>query len=65
MITHFARLAGEVAEKPHIGELEAPYFWTKQKDRNLSSPITITISQITQKIEKEMDRLNLQFATTQ
>lgn len=64
MITHFARLSGEVAEKPHIDALEVPYFWTKQKTRILSPPINITVSEITEKIGKEMDRLDLLLSTT-
>ena len=55
MITHFARLIGEVAEKPHIDALEISYFWTKDKNRILSPPINITVSEIADKIGKKMN----------
>lgn len=61
MITHFARLVGEVAEKPCIDELEVPYFWTKQKNRIPSPPINTIVCEIAEKIGEKMDRLDLQF----
>jgi len=64
MITHFARLIGEVAEKPHIDALDLPYFWTKQKT-HLSPPISITVTEIAEKIRKEMDRLDALLTKTE
>lgn len=63
MVTHFARLIGEVAEKPHIDVLRVPYFWTKDNNRILSPPINIIVSEIAETIGKKMDRLNQQFAS--
>lgn len=63
MTTHFGRLIGEVAEKLHIDALEVPCFWTKQKTQILSPPVNITVSEITEKIGKEMDRLDLFLST--
>jgi hypothetical protein len=65
MITHFARLVGEVAEKPCIDELEVPYFWTKQKNRIPSPPINTIVYEIAEKIGEKMDRLDLQFEQTE
>lgn len=61
MITHFARLVGEVAEKLCIDKLEIPYFWTKEKNRITSPSINTIICEIAEKIGEKMDRLNLQF----
>lgn len=57
MIIHFARLAGEVAEKLCIDKLEAPYFWTKQKNRNPSPEINITMCEIAEKIAEKFQQL--------
>lgn len=65
MITHFARLVGEVSEKPHIDALTVPYFWTKDKNRIPSPPINITVSEIAEKIGKKMDSLDLLLAAKQ
>lgn len=61
MITHFARLVGEVAEKPCIDKLEVPYFWTKQKNRIPSPAINTIVCEIAEKIGEKMDRLDLLF----
>ena len=65
MVTHFARLIGEVTEKPHINALKVPYFWTKDKNRILSPPINITVSEIAEKIGEKMDRLDLLLSTAE
>lgn len=65
MITHFARLIVEVSEKPHIDALTVPYFWAKDKNRILSPPINIIVSEIAEKIGKKMDCLNLHLAAKQ
>jgi len=54
MVTHFARLVGEVAEKFCVDELEVPYFWTKKKNRVPSPPINITVCEIAEKIAEKM-----------
>lgn len=58
LLLHFSRLIGEVAEKPHIDVLEAPYFWTKEKTRNEYPPINIVMTEVADKIKKEMERAN-------
>lgn len=53
-ITHFARLAGEIAEELCLDELETPYFWTKEKERHPSPAINIVVSEIAEKIDGMM-----------
>lgn len=47
---HFARLAGEVAEKLCLDELVNFYFWTKEKERHTSPEINILVSDVAEKI---------------
>ncbi len=61
MVTHFARLVGEVAEKPCIDKLKVPYFWTKDKNRIPSPPINTIVCEISEEIGQKMDCLDLQF----
>jgi hypothetical protein len=56
MVTHFARLAGEVAEKFCVDALEAPYFWTKQKNPIPSPAINVIVSEIAEKIAEKMEQ---------
>ncbi len=54
LVTHLARLTGEVAEKICIDELENPYFWTKQKRPHPAPKIDIIISDLANAISKIM-----------
>ncbi len=58
-----ASLAGDVAEKLCVDELAKPYFWTKEKERNPSIPVVVTILEALEKIESEMRRLDLLLVT--
>lgn len=52
----FARIVGEVAEKLCIDELEAPYFWTKEKELRPSPPINITVFEVGEILEEKREQ---------
>lgn len=56
LVTHLARIIGEVAEKVCLDELQDPYFWNSSGGKKQDPPIDAIVFEISEKISKIMNK---------